>query len=79
MPNCGQNVRLENWEEHFDWFRHKVSELNLLMKDYGKMFGSKLSTEEREQAKQEYHRKKERIYAKLNEQYPNGNWIIYLR
>ena len=36
-PNCGQNVRLENWEEHFNWFRQRGSELNLLMKDYEKI------------------------------------------
>jgi Zn ribbon nucleic-acid-binding protein len=76
-PNCGQNVQDKHWEEHLNRFRHKGSELNLLFKDYEKkMFGSNLSTEEREQAKQEFNRKKEGIYAKLNEQYPNGNWII---
>ena len=60
--NCGQNVLHENWKEHSKWFRHKGSELNLLLKDCEKkMFGSKLSTEEKEQAKQEFNRKKEGI------------------
>ena len=75
---CNQNVRHENWDEHFFWVRHSGSELNLLLKDFNKnFFNSSKTNEERDAIRQEYHRKKREIYQKLQEQFPNSKkWRI---
>ena len=75
---CNQNVRHENWDEHFFWVRHSGSELNLLLKDFNKnFFNSSKTNEERDAIRQEYHRKKKEIYQKLQEQFPNSKkWTI---
>ena len=75
---CNQNVRHENWDEHFFWVRHSGSELNLLLKDFNRnFFNSSKTNEERDAIRQEYHRKKKEIYQKLQEQFPNSKkWTI---
>ena len=72
---CGQNVRLKNWDERFNWVRHTGSELNMLSKDFNKRFyDSKLSNEEREENRRGYYNKKRDIYKRLSEIYPNSKW-----
>ena len=75
---CNQNVRYENWDEHFFWVRHSGSELHLLLKDFNKnFFNSSKTNEERDAIRQDYHRKRKEIYQKLQEQFPNSKkWTL---
>ena len=74
---CNMKVKHENWDEHFFSVYHPNSELNLLFKDYLKKVSiNDLSTESRDIIRKEYHKQKNEIYKRLNEQFPNGKLVI---
>ena len=71
---CNQKVLNVNWEEHFHWVRHKGSELHLLRDWFDKnFFKGKKTLEEMEEMRKDYYKRKQEIYDKLSEQFPNSS------
>ena len=68
---CGHRINHENWDARFHYALHLYSELNVLMKDHLRKFGSlrkegKLNNIFQAELKAEYEQRKKEIRKRLN-------------